>query len=117
ASLESLALMRASAAGSTKPLAMLVVSLACCTVWAEVGTRGCTTTGWVATGAWPICWVPVLEQPASARAKSGMARSVERFIWFVALFVDPVGSLVAYYGESASASGRRARPSLPCRRQ
>src|SRR5699024_11806364 len=41
----------------------------------------------------------------------------ERFIWFVALFVDPVGSLVAYYGESASASGRRARPSLPRRRQ
>ena len=40
ASLESLAVISAKAAGSTKPLAMDVVNRAVCTVWAEVGTMG-----------------------------------------------------------------------------
>ena len=78
-----MAVITARAAGSTKPLEMLVVSRACCVVWAGVGTSGWAITGATVTGARATCVVvPVLEQAARVMASSGVARRAMRFMGF-----------------------------------
>ncbi len=80
ASLESFAVIRFSAAVSTKPCETLVVSSACWVVCAGVGTTGAVTTGAVTTGA-VATWVgAVLAQAESARANNGVANKAMRFM-------------------------------------
>src|SRR5690606_9048402 len=104
ASLESLAVIRLSAAVSTNPCETLVVSSACWVVCAGVGTTGAVTTGAVTTGGVATRVGAVLAEAETARANNGVASRAMRFM--KASRVRSKGVIGVIYGESASGCGR-----------